>query len=123
MLDLLEFRHRFRESFADAAEDFCGAEVVEFEIRDAFLQHRALALGEALGAEFFQRGFFVGEVQFAVGGQSFTVRGRTINRIFDVDDPDLILCRTVLAEVCSEHRIEHVDDHAQIWAVVDHVGT
>ncbi len=63
------------------------------------------------------------EVQFAVGGQSFTVRGRTINRIFDVDDPDLILCRTVLAEVCSEHRIEHVDDHAQIWAVVDHVGT
>lgn len=61
------------------------------------------------------------EVQFAVGGRSFTVRGRTVNRAFDVDNPDLILCRTVLAGVCSEHRIEHVDDHAQIWAVVEHV--
>jgi hypothetical protein len=63
------------------------------------------------------------DVQFAVGGQSFTIRGRTVNPVFDVDDPDLILCRTVLAGVCSEHGIEHVDDHAQIWAVVDHVAT
>jgi hypothetical protein len=59
-------------------------------------------------------------VEFAVKEHSFTVRGRTINRAFDVDDPDLILCRTVLAGVCSKYGIEHVDDHAQIWAVIDH---
>jgi anti-sigma regulatory factor (Ser/Thr protein kinase) len=62
------------------------------------------------------------EVQFVVDDRSFTVRGRTVNNAFDADDTDLILCRTVLAGVSSEHGIEHVDDHAQIWAVIDHVA-
>lgn len=61
------------------------------------------------------------DVEFAVDGRSFTVRGRTANQVFDVGDPDLILCRRVLSGVCSEYGIQHVGGHAQIWAVVDHV--
>ncbi len=59
------------------------------------------------------------DVYLVVDDRSFTVRGRTANSAFDVDDIDLILCRTVLAGVSSHHGIEQVDDHAQIWAVVD----
>ena len=60
------------------------------------------------------------EVQFSVEAQSFTVRGQTAIDDFDVDHPDLVLCRTVLAGVCARHGIELVDDHAQIWAAVTH---
>lgn len=62
------------------------------------------------------------EVQFAVEDHSFTVRGRTAIDAFDAEHPDLILCRRVLAGVCTEHGIELVDDHAQIWAAVAHAS-
>ena len=62
------------------------------------------------------------EVQFMVEDQSFTVRGQTAVEEFDVDHPDLLLCRTVLAGVTSRHGIELVDDHAQIWAAVAHAS-
>ena len=60
------------------------------------------------------------EVQFLVEDQLFTVRGQTAIDDFDVDHPDLVLCRTVLAGVCAQHGIELVDDRAQIWAAVTH---
>jgi anti-sigma regulatory factor (Ser/Thr protein kinase) len=60
------------------------------------------------------------EVQFSVEDQLFTVRGQTQIDQFDVDHPDLVLCRTVLAGVCARHGIELVDDRAQIWAAVTH---
>ena len=60
------------------------------------------------------------EVQFSVEDQLFTVRGQTPIDHFDVDHPDLVLCRTVLAGVCSRHGIELVDDRAEIWAAVTH---
>ncbi len=62
------------------------------------------------------------EVQYAVEDGSFTVRGRTAIDDFDSDHPDLLLCRTVLAGVCTSHGIELVDDHAQIWAAVAHAS-
>ena len=62
------------------------------------------------------------EVQFAIEDQSFTVRGQTAIETFDADHPDLILCRTVLAGVCTQHGIELVDHHAQIWAAVAHAS-
>jgi Histidine kinase-like ATPase domain len=62
------------------------------------------------------------EVQFAVEDSSFTVHGRTAIDDFDSEHPDLLLCRTVLAGVCSSHGIELVDDHAQIWAAVTHAS-
>jgi hypothetical protein len=58
------------------------------------------------------------EVQYTVEHNSFTVRGRTAIHDFDTEHPDLLLCRTVLAGVCTSHGIELVDDHAQIWASV-----
>jgi hypothetical protein len=63
------------------------------------------------------------EVQFDVSDTSFTVRGRTVNSTFDTADDDLQLCRTVLAGVAARHGIERVDDHAHIWAVIDHTAT
>ena len=60
------------------------------------------------------------EVQFSVEDQLFTVRGQTAIDDFDVDHPDLVLCRTVLAGVCTQHGIELVDDRAHIWAAVTH---
>ena len=62
------------------------------------------------------------EVQYTVEGDSFTVRGRTAIHDFDSEHPDLLLCRTVLAGVCTSHGIELVDDHAQIWAAVARVS-
>lgn len=63
------------------------------------------------------------EVQLTVEERSFTVRGRTAIDHFDVEHPDLVLCRTVLAGVCASHGIELIDDHAQIWAAVTHTPT
>ncbi len=62
------------------------------------------------------------EVELTVEQQSFTVRGRTAIDGFDAEHPDLVLCRRVLAGVCTEHGIELVDDHAQIWAAVAHAS-
>ena len=62
------------------------------------------------------------EVEFSIEGPSFMVRGTTQTNTFNVDHPDLILCRTVLASVCSEHGIDLVDHHAHIWAAVAHAS-
>jgi hypothetical protein len=62
------------------------------------------------------------DVQFTVEDESFTVRGQTAIATFDAEHPDLILCRTVLASVCTEHGIEMVDSQAQIWAAVAHTS-
>ena len=62
------------------------------------------------------------EFQFSVEDQLFTVRGQTAIDDFDVDHPDLILCRTVLAGGCTQHGIEFVDERAQIWAAVAHAS-
>ncbi|MEY2400106.1 MAG: hypothetical protein QOJ08_217 [Ilumatobacteraceae bacterium] len=62
------------------------------------------------------------EVQFTVEDQSFTVRGQTAIETFDAEHPDLLLCRTVLASVCTQHGIELVDSQAQIWAAVAHTS-
>jgi hypothetical protein len=58
------------------------------------------------------------EVEFAVEQHSFTVRGQTAVTSFDAQHPDLMLCRTVLAGVCTAHGIDLVDRQARIWAVV-----
>ena len=62
------------------------------------------------------------DVQFMVEDQTFTVRGQTAAETFDTEHPDLLLCRTVLAGVCTRHGIELVDDQAQIWAAVAHAS-
>lgn len=58
------------------------------------------------------------DVSFVVEPGSFTVLGATEVQEFDLDHPDLRLCRTVLAEVCTEHTIELIDEHARISAVL-----
>lgn len=62
------------------------------------------------------------EVQLTVEDQSFTVRGQTAIETFDAEHPDLILCRTVLAGVCTSHGIDLVDNQAHIWAAVAHAS-
>ena len=62
------------------------------------------------------------EVEFVVEAQEFRVRGQTAIESYDAEHPDLLLCRTVLAGVATQHGIELVDDRAQIWAAVTHVS-
>ncbi len=63
------------------------------------------------------------EVQLLVEDHSFSVRGQTAVEEFDLGHPDLVLCRTVLAGVCSRHGIELVGGNVQIWAAVAHAST
>ena len=51
----------------------------------------------------------------AVAG-CFTVRGTTELADFDLNDPDLALCRTVLSAVSTGHGIELEGTRAEIWA-------
>lgn len=60
------------------------------------------------------------ELQFEVDDQMFNVRGRTAVDNFQTEHPDLVLCRTVLAEVSGSHGVDLVDNHAHIWAAVAH---
>ncbi len=61
-------------------------------------------------------------LEFVVDQSAFNVRGRTLVEKFDIEHPDLVLCRTVLAGVCTDHGIYLVDDHAHIWASVRHAA-
>lgn len=60
------------------------------------------------------------DLQFAIDEHSFKLQGRTLVDSFELDHPDLLLCRAVLAEVCASHTIELVDNQAHIWAEVTH---
>jgi anti-sigma regulatory factor (Ser/Thr protein kinase) len=55
-------------------------------------------------------------VTFDVADGCFTVRGATDLADFDLDHPDLALCRTVLAAVSTSHGIEGTSARAEIWA-------
>ena len=61
------------------------------------------------------------DVQFTVDDRAFEVRGHTAVEHFDASHADLVLCRTVLTEVCSSHDIYVLEDQAHIWAAVAHV--
>ncbi len=58
------------------------------------------------------------DVRLEIAGRSFNVRARTSAAAFDPGHPDLLLARTVLADVTDEHGIELVDEEAHIWAAV-----
>ncbi len=57
-------------------------------------------------------------VTFDVTDGCFTVRGVTELADFDLDHPDLALCRTVLAAVSTNHGIERDGTRAEIWATL-----
>lgn len=58
------------------------------------------------------------DVRLEVDGRLFNVRARTSAAAFDPEHPDLLLSRTVLADVADEHGIAVVDSEAHIWAAV-----
>lgn len=60
------------------------------------------------------------DLQLMVDNQLFSVSGRTEVDQFDTEDSDLILCRTVLAEVSGSHGIDVIENQAHIWAAVSH---
>jgi hypothetical protein len=49
---------------------------------------------------------------------TFLIAGRTEVSSFDIDHPDLLLCRTVLSGVCADHTINVADGCAEIVAMV-----
>lgn len=62
-------------------------------------------------------------VTFDVADGCFSVRGATELADFDLDHPDLALCRTVLAAVSTDHGIERDGTRAEIWATLHHSHT
>jgi serine/threonine-protein kinase RsbW len=58
------------------------------------------------------------DVRFTVANDEFAIDGMTAVQEFNVDHPDLQLCRMVLASVSSEHRIVLADHSAHIVAVL-----
>lgn len=62
-------------------------------------------------------------VTFDVTDGCFTVRGVTELVDFDLDHPDLALCRTVLAAVSTDHGIESHGTRAEIWATLQQSHT
>jgi len=70
--------------------------------------------GEVAGAS------TAGETASGTVGASavFVVRGSSPVSSLDLDHPDLVLCRTVLAGVCASSEIELVDGQARITAIV-----
>jgi hypothetical protein len=58
------------------------------------------------------------DIQFDPRDDEFVVTGRAAFEEFDLDHPDLRLCRTVLAGVCRHHDIDARDGIAQITASV-----
>ncbi len=62
------------------------------------------------------------DMRFTVNDELFTVRGQTVVTSFNPEHPDLVVSRTVLAEVSSRSGIELVDDSAHIWAEVAHTA-
>ncbi len=62
-------------------------------------------------------------VTFDVTNGCFTVRGATEMADFDLDHPDLALCRTVLAAVSTHHGIERDGTRAEIWATLQQSHT
>ena len=61
-------------------------------------------------------------VVFDVADDRFSVRGTTPIPGFDVDHPDLVLCRTVLGGVSTDHHIRVVEAGVEIRAIVDHAA-
>jgi len=57
-------------------------------------------------------------VSLTVVDSTFAIYGATETRTFNRDHPDLALCETVLAEVCTDHSIHLVGSELQITAAV-----
>ena len=53
-----------------------------------------------------------------IADSRFAISGSTDTQTFDRNHPDLALCETVLAEVCSDHSIELVNSQLRIVAGV-----
>jgi anti-sigma regulatory factor (Ser/Thr protein kinase) len=60
------------------------------------------------------------DVQFSVTETSFDLTARTAVETFNIGHEDLVLCRTVLADVCRDVRIDQVNNEVHIWAAVAH---
>lgn len=57
-------------------------------------------------------------MMFSLANGTFLISGRTAVTTFDINHPDLVLCRTVLSGVCSDHSIYVREGHAEITAKV-----
>lgn len=63
------------------------------------------------------------ELDLSLDADALVIEGRTAATDLDLDDPDLVLCRTVLAGVCRSHDIEARDGVAHISATVARVAS
>jgi anti-sigma regulatory factor (Ser/Thr protein kinase) len=61
-------------------------------------------------------------IRFWSDADAFRMSGTTASESFDLNHPDLVLCRTVLQEVCTEHDIVFTDGVAEIRATIGGVA-
>ena len=66
-----QLRHRFREAFANATEYLRGAEVVKFEVRNAFFQNEAFSLAQRFEPQFVNEGSLFRRLEFLCFGLLF----------------------------------------------------
>ncbi len=57
-------------------------------------------------------------ITLSFADETFLITGRTEVVSFDIDHPDLVLCRTVLAGVCADHTINLTDGYVEIVAAI-----
>lgn len=77
-----------------------------------------IAISEVLIALIEHGGGRPVDIRLTADDGTFTISGATAVTSFDIEHPDLRLCRTVLAGVCAEHSIELVDHEARISAAI-----
>jgi anti-sigma regulatory factor (Ser/Thr protein kinase) len=59
------------------------------------------------------------DVRFVVSSEQFSIEGSTpVGSFFDIDHPDLALCRVVLDDVCTEHSLGLVGSDVRISAIL-----
>ncbi|MFM2077673.1 MAG: hypothetical protein RJA49_1563 [Actinomycetota bacterium] len=92
------------------------ASLCEFSIDD--IDDVKIAVSEVLIALVEHGAGHPVDITFEVDERGFQIDATTEAPDFRADDPDLHLCRTVLASVCSFHDVRRVGDLARIRAVV-----
>jgi hypothetical protein len=62
------------------------------------------------------------DIRLTTDARSFVVRAGTATDTFDAAHPDLVMCRTVLSGVCTEHHLDFTSGRAEIMATVAHAA-
>ncbi len=90
--------------------------MADFSVEE--LEDAKIALSEVLIALIEHGDGGTVQLELSLDSDGFVMHGHTPATDVDLDDPDLLLCRTVLAGVCSAHHIDVREGLVHISATV-----